>query len=381
MAGSVVKDINGLDSFNYTFPAVRGIQSGREYYICMCPLKLVPRLFLYNESDLPSEMRAQRTLNRARIPEITNYIVNNPRDYVFSSITASIIDVDARFIPLGTDSKEGKVGMLLIPLTARFVINDGQHRRAAIEEALKIRPELGNETISVVLYIDTRLKRSQQIFSDLNRHAIRPTRSIGILYDHRDPFAQMTLNLVQTVPIFNGLTDLEKTSVSNRSTKLFTLSSIYQATEELLGKTTKVKTVSKEEEEIARAYWTEVTKHIPEWEQLIRKEVSSAELRAHYIHSHGIALHALGILGYHLINTYPSTWRDELVLLEGIDWARSNDALWEGRAMIGGRVSKARMNLVLTVILLKTVLELPLSPEEEKYEQRFQKQWNGGVFS
>lgn len=381
MAGSVVKDINGLDSFNYTFPAVRGIQGGREYYICMCPLKLVPRLFLYNESELPSEMRAQRTLNRARIPEIANYIVNNPRDYVFSSITASIIDVDARFIPLGTDSKEGKVGMLLIPLTARFVINDGQHRRAAIEEALKIRPELGNETISVVLYIDTRLKRSQQIFSDLNRHAIRPTRSIGILYDHRDPFAQMTLNLTQTVPIFIGLTDLEKTSVSNRSTKLFTLSSIYQATEELLGKKSKVKSVTKEDEEIARAYWTEVTKHIPEWEQLIRKEVSSADLRAHYIHSHGIGLHALGVLGFHLVNTYPSTWRDELVRLEGIDWSRSNDALWEGRAMIGGRVSKARMNLALTVILLKTVFELPLSPEEEKYEQSFQKQWSGGVFA
>jgi len=340
----------------------------------------VPRLFLYNESELPSEMRAQRTLNRARIPEITNYIVNNPRDYVFSSITASIIDVDAKFIPLGTDSKEGKVGMLLIPLTARFIINDGQHRRAAIEEALKVKPELGNETISVVLYIDTRLKRSQQIFSDLNRHAIRPTRSIGILYDHRDPFAQMTLNLTQTVPIFNGLTDLEKTSVSNRSTKLFTLSSIYQATEELLGKKTKVKTVTKEDETIAREYWSEVTKHIPEWEQVIRHETKSSDLRNNYIHSHGVALHALGILGFNLINTYPTTWREELAHLQEIDWSRSNEALWEGRALLNGRVSKAQLQLSLTVILLKGFFGLPLSPQEEKNEERYQRQWNGGIF-
>ncbi len=380
MAASAIKEINGLDSFNFTFPAIRGIQAGREYYSCMCPMKLVPNIFLYDESSIPSELRAQRTLNRARIPEIANYIINNSTDYVFSSITASIVDVDAKFIPFGNDSIEGKIGTLVIPMTARFIINDGQHRRAAIEEALKVKPELGNETISVVLFIDTRLKRSQQIFSDLNRHAIRPTRSIGILYDHRDPFAQMTLKLVQTVPIFIGFTDLEKTSVSNRATKLFTLSSIYQATEELLGKKTKIKNVEKEDEEIARAYWVEVTKQIPEWEQLIRGEVNSSDLRNHYVHSHGVALHALGILGFHLINAYPSSWREELVRLKEIDWSRSNEAQWEGRALYCGRVSKAQKNLALTVILLKKHLGLILSPEEQKLDQRFQKQWNGGIF-
>ena len=37
----------------------------------------------------------------------------------------------------------------------------------AIEEALKANPELGEETISIVLFIDEGLRRSQQIFSDL----------------------------------------------------------------------------------------------------------------------------------------------------------------------------------------------------------------------
>ena len=39
-------------------------------------------------------------------------------------------------------------------MTSRFIINDGQHRRAAIEEALKERPELGDETIAVVFFLD-----------------------------------------------------------------------------------------------------------------------------------------------------------------------------------------------------------------------------------
>jgi DNA sulfur modification protein DndB len=60
-------------------------------------------------------------------------------------------------------------------MSSRFLINDGQHRRAAIEEALKVRPEFGDETISVVFFIDAGLENSQQMFADLNKHAVRPT--------------------------------------------------------------------------------------------------------------------------------------------------------------------------------------------------------------
>ena len=56
-------------------------------------------------------------------------------------------------------------GKLTVPMTARFIVNDGQHRRAAIEEALKERPELGDETISVVFFLDVGLRRSQQMFA------------------------------------------------------------------------------------------------------------------------------------------------------------------------------------------------------------------------
>ena len=55
------------DAFHYVFPAIRGIQAGREYYVSMCPLRLIPKLFLFDE-ELTPELRAQRTLNKARVP-------------------------------------------------------------------------------------------------------------------------------------------------------------------------------------------------------------------------------------------------------------------------------------------------------------------------
>jgi len=364
-----------LESYNYLFPAIRGIQAEREYYIAMCPIKLIPRMFLFDEEELPPELRAQRTLNRSRIPEIARYVINHPKDYVFSAITASI-DGKVHFKSLGDNGKENKMGTLIVPMTANFLINDGQHRRAAIEEALKVRPEVGLETIPVVFFIDAGLKRSQQMFADLNKHAVRPTKSLGILYDNRDPFARLALFLVDSVPLFKGFTELEKTTISNRSIKMFTLSSIYQATIDLLGKKQKDKSISEIDRKRAIEYWTEVSKIIPEWELLIKNEVSSHELRRDYIHAHGVALHALGIVGNALIAQYPEIWKKQLLKLKNIDWSRSNTKLWEGRAMIGGRINKSQMNLLLTSNVLKNVLGLELNPDEEKAELSFKTRAN-----
>ena len=71
-----------MDPFVYEFPAIRGVQAKREYYVSMCPLRIIPKLFSA-ESSLPvsePHRRAQRVLNKARIPAIRDYILNNLND-------------------------------------------------------------------------------------------------------------------------------------------------------------------------------------------------------------------------------------------------------------------------------------------------------------
>src|SRR5262245_60184055 len=139
--------------FTYSFPAIRGVQAGREYYITMCPMDYVPRLFSLSESDIPPELKAQRALNKSRVPVLAQYITNNPKSYVFSSLTASI-DGQVTFTPSNDDTTGRKLGTLSVPLNARVLINDGQHRRAAIERALEEQPNLRYETISIVFFVD-----------------------------------------------------------------------------------------------------------------------------------------------------------------------------------------------------------------------------------
>jgi len=355
------------ETFEYVFPAIRGIQAGRDYYTSMCPLGLVPKLFLFDEEELAPEFRAQRRLNRARIPEMARYLVENPNSYAFSAITASI-DGDVRFTPFDPTGHDA-VGTLHVPMSARFVVNDGQHRRAAIERAIEQRPELATETIAVVFFLDRGLERCQQLFADLNRYAIRPTRSLSLLYDHRDGHAQLMKLVVLKSDLFRDLVEMEKSSLSARSRKLFTLSALYGATEALLQDL-----ADRDDEDwldLVHEFWDGVALHIPEWQAVRQRRMSAGEVRQDFIHSHGIVLQALGRAGNAFIRHKPSDWRSGLEGLEAIDWSRSNARLWEGRAMTGGRISKAGNNITLTTNVVKQALGLELSPEERRVEEAY----------
>lgn len=349
----------------HTLPTTRGIQAGKEYYCAMVPLRMVANTFIFDEETLPAELRAQRLLNRARIPEISSYILNNRYDYVLSALTASI-DGEVEFVPFSQDPKHYNVGWLHIPLSARILINDGQHRRAAIQAALKECPDLGDETIPVVFFIDVGLTRSQQVFADLNRYALRPSKSLTVLYDHRDPLSQIVLEVVETVPIFAGFTEKEKTSLSNRSNKLFTLSGIYHATQELLSNHKGLPI--NQQFDLAKNFWMEIARFIPEWQLAQQGKISGQELRREYISGHTIALIAMGRAGAALIHTEPMEWKTRLAALEHLSWSRSNRQIWERRVMAGDKISNSRNNLILVCNVVKQVLGLSLNPDEEKAE-------------
>jgi DNA sulfur modification protein DndB len=355
-------------AFEYIFPAIRGVQAHREYYVSMCPLRLITKLFVFDNEELVPELRAQRTLNRSRVPEIARYIVKNPNNYTFSAITASI-DADVRFDPIGSGAEGKRVGLLHIPMSAKFVINDGQHRRAAIEIALKENPDFADESIAVVFFLDIGLERCQQMFADLNRHAIRPSKSIGVLYDHRDDIAKLVKLVVLKSPVFQGVVDMERSTLSPGSRKLFTLSAIYTATLELLNDQNSGSLSDFAQR--ASEFWEEVGKYFPEWQLVRERRMTAGEVRKDFIHSNGIALQALGRVGNCLMSDGSSRWKKLLSKLKNINWLRSNSKLWEGRAIVGGRVSKSANNVTLTTNIIKKHLGIPLTQEEDRIEQAF----------
>lgn len=342
-----------MNSAAFVFPAVKGVQAQREYYVSMVPLEVMAKILQFADEELPPEVRAQRTLNKTRIPEIRDYILNNPDSYVFSALTVSV-DGEMSFNCISDTTPQ--IGTISIAMTSRFLINDGQHRRAAIAEAIKMNPTLKGEHISVVFYKDAGLQRSQQMFSDLNRYAIKPTKSINILFNSREEPSIIAKAITEKVDAFNGFVEKEKTTISNRSKALFTLSAICTATSELLAG---INDSTQNKIELAVRFWTAVSTHIAEWNDVRFGWKKSSEVRKDYICSLSITLVAIGYAGNALIMSHPKEWEQRLSVLAEIDWKKSNPA-WENLVFVNGRVAANRstqraMSEYIKGILLETV--------------------------
>ncbi len=348
-------------NFSYKFPAVKGIQAGKEYYLAMIPLKFLPKLFVTDTDEVSPEFRAQRRLNEARIPSIKKYILDNRNNYVFSALSASI-DGDFKFIPY---EGQDEIGILEIDMENTFLINDGQHRKAAIEEALKEDPSLGAESISVVFFEDKGLERSQQMFTDLNKHAVRTSNSLSTLYDSRDPFAVLTKQVISEIPFFNKYTDKEKDNLGLNSSKLFTLNNMYKANKYIIHGT-----IRDGDKEFLLNFWSSIVDNIMEWQELMKKEISKAELKRSFILCLNITLLAFGHIGAYYYNNPDVNMTESLSLLKDVDWSRDNQNNWKGRAIReDGKVNTGETAVVLISNKLKQILGIALTRDELKKEK------------
>lgn len=321
---------------SYELSAVRGVQAGRQYYTVMCPLNVAVQLLKYSDNSLPPEIRAQRVLNKQRVPEIKDYIINNTESYVFSALTASV-DGDIEF----ERSKDNdRVGVLKISMNSNIIINDGQHRQAAIAQALEVNPALRKEDISIVIFHDQGLKRSQQMFTDLNRHAIRPTKSLNILFDNRDSFSILIKECIERIPMFQGSVETEKSTISNRSKNLFTLSGIFHASQDLI----KGKEWTDEQNKSAIiAFWNAAAANLIPWQHAKERLITPENFRRDYVCAHTIMLRALGSLGHSIIDTPQSEWQERLAFLQDIDWQKSNSE-FQGIVLVKERITASRNN-------------------------------------
>lgn len=301
----------------FTFPAIRGIQAKKEYYVAMVSLYELVTMNTSTDESISPEERTQRVLSRKRIPQITSYITRNLDSYVFSALTMSVMG-EIEFVP---NASTEDTGILRIPIDTKFLVNDGQHRLFAIKEALKEKPSLKKEHISLVLFPNDSLSRAQQRFSDLNRYASRPTSSINILFDVRDEIGCISKIVAEKVDGFNGAIEKEKVTLSARSKALFTLSALNSANEALLEG---IGSAYQDKLNFAIDFWNTVVESMPEWADIKHGTKKACEVRSTSVTLLGITLYAIGAAGNAVYSLHPDNWRDYILKLQYFDWSRDN---------------------------------------------------------
>lgn len=367
-----------------SFPAMRGQIGQREYFSCMMQLNVIPKMFTFRDwVEFRPEDREQRILVTKRVPGIAKYMLDNEDGYLFSSITASY-KCNVIFKP---SEEGGALGILEMEFDqANFVINDGQHRCAAIAHAVKENPALGEETISVLLFNYESRERVQQMFSDLNRFVVKTSKSLDILYDKRDPVSQATLRICELVPVFQGMVDKDAVSIGKRSTKLVSLAALYDATQELF----RANAILHDDEtsvptlvQIGREFWQVVTDAMPDWRKVKSEHLRAVELRQESIASHAVVLRAIGAAGGELMKARPDDWKEVLRKLETINWSKQNHD-WDGICIVANSVVSNRQARAATKAYIKRAFGLELSETERRalqmpeIEKEIESALNGG---
>jgi DNA sulfur modification protein DndB len=356
-----------MDKIEFSLSALRGTQGGHTVYTAMLPIRLLPRLFPIRVDAQQGDLHQSfRHANVTRVRGIAVNLMRHRGDTNFPPVVLSI-EQPVRFTT-HERAVTGKItaGQLAIPLDARVHVIDGIDLIYALQRVLAEQPERRDDCMIAVLHVDPDGSRLGQIYSDLAQHRRAPAQSLRIGLDDRDENARLTREVIARVAAFKNAIEMQKTTISNRSRKLFTLSALYQANRELLADQSERS--YRQRVRLAVEFWTEVAKQIPGWQIVVAGDGSAAETRAQYIHCHAIGLAAIARAGRGLLAHSPESWKKRLARLATLDWSRKNTRLWEGRAMIGGRLSKSSSAVARAGNAVKVHLGIALTREEAAME-------------
>jgi len=327
--------------------------------------------------ETPPELKMQRKLNVQRVEkEMVPYLVADD-DHFYSALTVEVriarLGRDCGFVFESTAKFPGGIefGQLTLDGTESLYALDGQHRLKSIELAIRQRPELAAEHIALILVPFADIATSQTLFSDLNRNAKTPSKSISLLFAHRDPHARIAKRVAEESPLLHGRMNFESTSLSANARHFMTLSTLYEMTKTLLGA---IEPEIGDEEE--QRYTTEVvrvidylTDAIPAWRMVRDDEEHPAYLRQRELSGHGVAQRALAELARRTQAQAPLEWPELLKRINSyaenghsaVDWRLTNPR-WQSVALQGGRVN----NTSTSIQLLADELASAIGLEPEK---------------
>ncbi len=375
-------------------PALKGHLGGVDFYIITLTLAEVPRYIVGTDPnpELDPRIRENRRATPARFAEIADYIVRNQNDYRFSAITCTYgkneTTEPTNWEPADPNAPPGNPGWMLGMLTLDqqdpLVIVDGQHRLGAIEKAIEVEPELRSDSIAVVLFPYIDLRANQQLFSDLNRTAKPPTKSLNILFDYRDVTNRVVQEVVERVSVFKNRVNLELVSVAKSPKDMFTLAGVYQATDPMIKGAYKGGLVEQElkgenkldneegnEDEYVEFLvdaWEFIAEQFPEWGKVASGEMNIAQHRHEYLHWNSGVLSSIGEFVGFAMRERGTDWKDAvktaLTHPDNGNWRRDMTQ-WQGLVLAGEQVLPRSAVRIQLIAYLKLKAGLPLRGGEK----------------
>ncbi|HHG3214605.1 TPA: DGQHR domain-containing protein [Vibrio parahaemolyticus] len=333
------------------FPASKGVQAGRDYFITSIPMTYLKRMMAFDTGNVLD--RSQREVEVPRAKKIATYIesaVRGEEFYVLPTLTGTVDKVSFNELQNG-------IGILEIDMDAVIHLFDGQHRATGIIEAASNLEELG-DTISVLLYPNLTLKERQQAFADINDNVKKPNKAIATVYNHRDPLSQLAVKLATTCDVFVDRVDFEKNLITGASTYSFSIKAIKDATREMLGLKANQAPLSEQEQD-ALIMWDAWSDALG-WGMI--DDLGAEQHREKYVTTQGVMLNVVGIVSRIALEHFDSA-EEAAEAIKALDEVEERlvREFWVNRLVSSeGKTLAAKRNKYLAVNKWLNLLNIPL---------------------
>jgi DNA sulfur modification protein DndB len=326
-------------------------QGNRTHLAFSLSLKLLLEIAKLNSADgKKNKSNAEEMMNRPlmqpHVKEIAKYLVNTDAyilpPFIFNS------DTPIKVFAFGSGSV--KFGYAVISSDISLYVTDGQHRLKAIEKAVTERPELYDDSVTVLVVQEKDLDQIHQDFADCSKNKPIPP-ALRASFDVSDLLSRITRDLSKELDIFKGRIDKISSTVGKDANYIFTMSQLRIGVSELLfgvsNKSLDSFTVESREEyqallERAKSFYLEFAKSNNTWNLLFQPRSQANNLLNFYsLRQERIDFNSVGFIIIsrigHLI-FFENNFNDEqnsllIKALANLDYRR-NCVLWENSVVI-----------------------------------------------
>jgi DGQHR domain-containing protein len=352
-------------SGGYASPCVLFRQGNRTMIAGAIPFKMVmERLITESAPDASTIEQVKAARNRpedaAHSGAIGEYIRENVNGkFILPPLT---LNLSEEIIVHGVEydpEPPTKNGMLIIPMSAKIDITDGQHRRSGIAQAYRnlLREKqklLDSSSVAVMITCEAEISQVHQDFADCSRTKPLASSQLAV-YDRRNPANALVIDLIDQVPLFAGKVDSSSAKLSKKSPAPFLTNQVRQAVKVLMTGGYGISELDFEEKAKAElasstsseyhakrdayvAFMTTVVDAIPVFKEVAALTPDLLKTRVPAFRDEGwVCLSATGLnmlarIGFEMIRDGEANWRVYVKRLGEVDWRRTAD-LWKGNVV------------------------------------------------
>jgi DGQHR domain-containing protein len=326
-------------------------QGGRYHLVFSLPFNLLVELARLQSADKKkNKSDAENSMNRPEMPQHTNEIARYLLESDNYILPPFIFNCNTPIKIFSYGAGAVKVGYAVIPRNVELFVTDGQHRLKAIQKVLSEKPELGNDSATVLVVQENDIEQIHQDFADCAKNKPIPP-ALLTAFDVSDILSQLTRKIAKELVIFEGRIDKISGKIGKDPNYMFTMNQLRIGVAEFLFGSSKKPVIESRANqnknefllmlERIKNFYTEFAKNNEVWKTLLQPTSQTVNLNLYAIRQQRIDFNSVGFqiisrVGHFIFfgQEFTDVQRDTLIkALASLDYSRDS-ALWENSVLI-----------------------------------------------